>query len=185
MMSQAAIPPDFPAPPLRAGNYSAEIVAGPRGPVAVYRFAFAGRGGRRLLVLKLDHYGDFLIGLPALQRLREAFPADHITLVCGSWNVVLARRLGIADEVRGYDFFPENGALWNGKAFENLEHFREICREPFDIAVDLRVDEDTRFLLKNIEAAIRCGIGSRARHPFVDILLPPQFERRESDGQWL
>jgi hypothetical protein len=65
MMSQAASPPDFPVPPLRAGNYSAKVVAGPRGPVAVYRFAFDGRGGRRLLVLKLDHYGDFLIGLPA------------------------------------------------------------------------------------------------------------------------
>src|SRR5207237_1219592 len=103
--------PDFPAPPLRAGNYSAEIVAGPRGPVAVYRFAFAGRVGRRLLVLKLDHYGDFLIGLPALKRLREAFPTDHITLVCGSWNAELARRLGVADELRAYDFFPENGAL--------------------------------------------------------------------------
>src|SRR5438874_10041983 len=53
MMSQAATPPDFPAPPLRAGNYSAEILVGPRGPVAVYHFAFEGRRGRRLLVLKL------------------------------------------------------------------------------------------------------------------------------------
>src|SRR6266481_5594051 len=164
MMSQAASPPDFPVPPLRAGNYSAEIVAGPRGPVAVYRFAFAGRGGRRLLVLKLDHYGDFLIGLPALQRLREAFPADHITLVCGSWNVALARRLGIADEVRGYDFFPENGAFWNGQAFEGLPRFREVCRGEYDLALDLRVDEDTRFLLEHVEAATRCGIGLRARY---------------------
>src|SRR5205085_2815895 len=83
MMSQAATPPDFPVPPLRAGNYSAEILAGPRGPVGVYHFAFEERRGRRLLVMKLDHYGDFLIGLPALQKLRGAFRADHITLVCG------------------------------------------------------------------------------------------------------
>ena len=185
MMSQAAIPPDFPAPPLRAGNYSAEIVAGPRGPVAVYRFAFAGRVGRRLLVLKLDHYGDFLIGLPALKRLREAFPTDHITLVCGSWNAELARRLGVADEVRAYDFFPENGALWSGQPFEDLQRFREVCSGGFDIAIDLRVDEDTRFLLEHVEAATRCGIGLRARYPFLDIVLPPQFERRESEGRWI
>jgi ADP-heptose:LPS heptosyltransferase len=185
MMSPAASPPDFPAPPLRAGNYSAEIVAGPRGPLAVYHFAFEGRRGRRLLVLKLDHYGDFLIGLPALKRLREAFPADHITLVCGSWNAALAQRFGIADEVRGYDFFPENGALWNGDAFEGLQRFREVCRGGYDLALDLRVDEDTRFLLEHVEAVTRCGIGLRARYPFLDIVLPPQFERRESDGRWI
>jgi ADP-heptose:LPS heptosyltransferase len=185
MMSQAANPPDLPVPPLRAGNYSAEIVAGPRGPVAVYQFAFEGRGSRRLLVLKLDHYGDFLIGLPALKRLRQAFPTDHITLVCGSWNAELARRLGIADQVRTYDFFPENGALWTGQPFEDLERFRETCRGAFDIAIDLRVDEDTRFLLEHVEAAMRCGIGLRARYPFLDIVLPPQFEQRENDGRWI
>src|SRR5271163_4951193 len=185
MMSQASNSPDFPVPPLRAGNYSAEIVAGPRGPVAVYQFSFEGRGRRRLLVLKLDHYGDFLIGLPALKRLREAFPADHITLVCGSWNAESARRLGIADEIRTYDFFPENGALWTGQPFEDLERFRETCRGAFDIAIDLRVDEDTRFLLEHVEAATRCGIGPRVRYPFLDIVLPPQFERRESEGRWI
>jgi len=157
MMSQAASSPDFPPP--RAGNYSAEVIAGPRGPVAVYHFAFEGRRGRRLLVLKLDHYGDFLIGLPALKRLRQAFPAAHITLVCGSWNAELARRLGVADEIRIYDFFPENGAFWSGKPFEGLGRFREVCRGNFDIAIDLRVDDDTRFLLKHVEAATRCGIG--------------------------
>jgi ADP-heptose:LPS heptosyltransferase len=185
MMSKTASPSDFPAPPLRAGNYSAEILAGPRGPVAVYQFAFEERGRRRLLVLKLDHYGDFLIGLPALKRLRQAFPKDHITVVCGSWNAELARRLGIADEVRTYDFFPENGALWTGQPFEDLERFREICSGGFDIAIDLRVDEDTRFLLENVKAATRCGIGLRARYPFLDIVLPPQFERRENEGRWI
>ena len=185
MMSQVASPPDFPVPPPRAGNYAAEIVVGPRGPVAVYRFAFEARGGRRLLVLKLDHYGDFLIGLPALKRLRQAFPADHITLVCGSWNAELARRLGVADAVRTYDFFPENGALWTGQPFEDLERFRETCHGAFDVAIDLRVDEDTRFLLEHVEAATRCGIGPRARYPHLDIVLPPQFERRESEGRWI
>jgi len=184
-MLQPASPPDFPVPPLQAGNYSAEVVAGPRGPIAVHHFTFEGRPGRRLLVLKLDHYGDFLIGLPALKRLREAFPADHITLVCGSWNAELARRVGIADEVRTYDFFPENGAFWSGQPFEGLPRFREVCSGGFDMAIDLRVDEDTRFLLEHLEAATRCGIGLRARYPFLDIVLPPAFERRESDGRWI
>src|SRR5205814_6342622 len=149
-------PSDSSVPPLRAGNYSAEIAAGPRGPVAIYHFAFEGGRGRRLLVLKLDHYGDLLIGLPALKRLRGAFPRDHITLVCGSWNAGLARRLGVADEVHAYDFFPENAASWTGEPFEDLKRFREACRGAFDVAIDLRVNEDTRFLLEHDEPATRC-----------------------------
>src|SRR5215471_9779636 len=98
MISQDESPPAFSAPPARAGNHLAEVVAGPRGPVAFYHFTYETRRGRRLLVLKLDHYGDFLIGLPALKKLRRAFPTDHITLVCGSWNVALAKELQVADE---------------------------------------------------------------------------------------
>jgi ADP-heptose:LPS heptosyltransferase len=185
MKSATASAPAFPLPPLHAGNYTAEVLSGLRGPLAIYHFAVGNRKCRRLLVLKLDHYGDFLIGLPALRRLRQLFSAAHITLVCGSWNVELARRVGVADDVVAYDFFPENGSLWSGQAFENVQRFREICRGNFDIALDLRVDEDTRFLLQHVEAATRCGIGLRARHPYLDIVLPPAFERRESDGRWI
>jgi ADP-heptose:LPS heptosyltransferase len=178
--------PAYPLSPPDAGNGRPEVSSGPCGALAIYHFAIDHlEEGRRLLVLKLDHRGDFLIGLPALQRLRGVFPADHITLVCGSWNVRLAKQLGVADEVHAFDFFPEDGALWNGKTFEDLQRFREICPGRFNIAVDMRVDEDTRFLLSHVEAATKCGIGSRARHPFLDIVLPAQFERRESDGQWM
>jgi len=173
------------APPHRTGSYTTEVISGPRGPLAIYHFAIEKRQARRVLVLKLDHYGDFLIGLPALKKLRQAFPADHITLVCGSWNIGLAKKVGVADEVLAYDFFPENAAAWNGEPFEGLEQFHEICQASFDIAIDLRVDEDTRFLLLHVDATIKCGIGARASYPFLDIALPPQFKRRKSDGRWL
>jgi ADP-heptose:LPS heptosyltransferase len=134
---------------------------------------------RRLLLLKLDHRGDFLIGLPALEKLRATFPDSHITLVCGSWNTTIARDLGVADEIRTYDYFPENSQNWTGDAVEDVDRFREVCKGQFDIAVDLRVDEDTRPLLRHVDAALRCGIGSRTRHPYLDIVLPAEFEARE------
>ena len=49
----------------------------------------------------------------------------------------------------------------------------------YDIAIDLRVDDDTRWLLAHIDAGLRCGIGSRTRHPFLDIVLPPEHVARE------
>ncbi|MGH7098148.1 MAG: glycosyltransferase family 9 protein [Stellaceae bacterium] len=169
--------------PRNGGSYTrapgTETTAG----LAIYDFGAACRhtGLRRLLVLKLDHLGDFLIALPALKKLRRLFAGDHITLVCGSWNQRMAREAEVADEILSYDFFPETSALWTGEPHQGIARFRAMCRGPFDIALDLRVDDDTRFLLEEVEASVKCGIGSRLRHPFLDVALPGQFERRETD----
>ena len=52
--------------------------------LAVYNFAATARAKLRIIVFKLDHFGDFIIGLPSLHRLRRLFADGHITLVCGS-----------------------------------------------------------------------------------------------------
>ncbi|MBV9782924.1 MAG: glycosyltransferase family 9 protein [Acidisphaera sp.] len=137
-----------------------------------------GRQRQRILVIKLDHFGDFITGLPALEQLRLAFPRDHIRLVCGPWNVALARECGLVDEVRSYTYFPENAIGWNGEPIESLEQFRTAASGHYDIAIDLRVDEDTRLLLAEVDASLRCGIGARGRFPFLDIILPPEHENR-------
>jgi ADP-heptose:LPS heptosyltransferase len=147
--------------------------------LALYEFAATPSCAPRILVLKLDHLGDFLIGLPALIKLRATFPKAHVTLICGPWNVTTARSLGVADEIRAYEYFPENAKNWGGDAIEDLHRFCEVCRGHFDIALDLRVDEDTRPLLRHVDAALRCGIGARSRHPYLNIVLPGQFETRE------
>jgi ADP-heptose:LPS heptosyltransferase len=164
-----------------AGSHGVEICAEVNGELlALYDFCAHRPVTRKLLVLKLDHRGDFLIGLPALEQLRTAFPSDHITLMCGSWNADTARRLCIADDIRTYDYFPENVQQWNGTPLENISRFREVSKGQFDIALDLRVDEDTRPLLNHIDAALRCGVGSRSRHPYLNIALPDEFETREA-----
>ena len=40
----------------------------------------------RILILKLDHIGDFIVGMPAIAHIRTAFPDAALTLVCASWN---------------------------------------------------------------------------------------------------
>ena len=133
---------------------------------------------QRILVLKLDHRGDFLIGLPALEKLRTTFPEAHIVLICGSWNEVTARDVGIADEIRTYDYFPENSQNWNGQAVEEITRFQQACHGRFDIAIDLRVDEDTRPLLHHVDAALRCGIGSRTDTRFWMSFFPVNLRGR-------
>lgn len=166
--------------PRDVGNHRVEICSTTDNvQLALYDFAVAPLWSPRILVLKLDHRGDFLIGLPALINLRAIFPKAHITLICGPWNITTARELGVVDEIRSYEYFPENAQDWGGDAIEDLDRFREICEGRFDIALDLRVDEDTRPLLRHVDASLRCGIGARSRHPYLNIVLPGQFETRE------
>lgn len=127
---------------------------------------------KRICVLKLDHFGDLIMAMPALAALRRAFPDHHIRLLCGSWNVAAATATGLVDEVRGYDFFPEHAGGWDGRPAEDGDAFRAAAAGAFDIAIDLRVDDDTRHLLAAIDARLRCGIGSQARFPFLDVALP-------------
>ena len=126
---------------------------------------------RHIIVLKLDHYGDFIIGLPALRALRDAFPDAVIRLVCGKWNERNARDCGLVDEVRCYNFFLERpkGAP---QQLDSLREFDAAAAGHYDIAIDLRVDEDTRHLLGRIDASLRCGIGSEIQFPLLDIALP-------------
>ena len=135
----------------------------------------------RILVMKLDHLGDFIIGLPSLGRLREAFPTAFIRLVVGSWNRVTAEATGLVDEVRTYDYFPQNSAGWDGKPVEPREKLQAATADRFDLAIDLRVDDDTRMLLAGVDAGLRAGIGSPARFPFLDIALPPEHEERNRE----
>lgn len=144
-----------------------------------------GRDGRprprttvqRIAVIKADHIGDLLIALPAFTLLRYYFPDAQIELICGKWNVDLARGFGCFDEVHGVNLFHEVSGLQADQfvALETrrlgAEAMRELSLGYFDLAIDLRYDADTRPLLRNIDSGIYAGFGSAPEFPFLDILL--------------
>ena len=175
------VPTPQTAAPGRAssGNPASRLVPNPAGDAAVWDFGTRLPSAPRILALKLDHLGDFLIGVPGLRRLRQAFPDAFIRLVVGSWNRATAEATGLVDDVVTYDYFPQHASGWDGRPATPVHRFRELVGGPFDIAVDLRVDEDTRFLLQEVQATMRCGIGARATLPFLDIALPPEHEQRD------
>lgn len=151
----------------------------PVGGHAVITYGPAGKAPvSRILVLKLDHLGDFVIGLPALHTLRHAFPHAYIRLVVGGWNQAAAEASGLVDDVVTYDYFPQDSTHWDGRPVQPLHRFHAAVAAAarYDLAVDLRVDEDTRHLLAEVDAVRRCGIGAVARHPYLDIALPPEHD---------
>jgi SAM-dependent methyltransferase len=129
---------------------------------------------RSIIAFKMDHLGDFILATPALANLRQSFPDAQITFVCGAWNANAARDLGIFDEVIAFSLFERNAALNEVTPIrERLKSFEAlVAGRTFDLAIDFRVDPDTRVVLEHVEARMRAGIGTKRQFPFLDIALP-------------
>jgi hypothetical protein len=130
------------------------------------------RGIGSLIVLKLDHRGDFMMATPAFRILRQAFAGAAITLVCGSWNRREAESLDLFDRVAAFDFFPEDGSA-GARAIpldELCDRFAEtVAGDSWDVAVDLRLYEDTRRLLQKIAARHKAGFDPYDAFPWLTI----------------
>jgi glycosyltransferase involved in cell wall biosynthesis len=110
----------------------------------------------RILIIKLDHIGDFILSIPAISKLRARYPYAAIDAVVGSWNVAAARSLGLFREVLGYDLFTQKSADLPSVKEEALHSLlRQLPH--YDIAIDLRRQPDSRFLLHRIHADLKVG----------------------------
>ncbi len=123
---------------------------------------------KRILVLKLDHIGDLLLAIPAISRLRARYPQAVIDIVVGSWNEAIARKLPFFNDVLTLDYFKRKSSFQAGLANGALDEFL-MRLGPYDLAIDLRRQADTRFILTRIGATHRIGYSSL--DPEVDALL--------------
>lgn len=122
-------------------------------------------GIQRILILKLDHMGDFFVSVRPMCMLRDAWPNVHITLVCGPWNVALAQQLGIFDEIVPYRFFTaktgEEEFNWDAQDWiARCDGIRQLDLGSFDLAIDFRHDSDTRPCLLQVQSKYRIGFAS-------------------------
>lgn len=137
----------------------------------------------RVLLISLAHIGDFVLGLPAIKTLRDAFPNAQFSIVCGSWNVTWAREIGWFDEVIAFNFFTELNRDWTYARPEQYAEFTKLLAgRSFDIAVDLRYDSDTRPLLYRVNASFRAGYAAPEEPglPKLDLMLPTQRHMGEA-----
>jgi glycosyltransferase involved in cell wall biosynthesis/ADP-heptose:LPS heptosyltransferase len=111
---------------------------------------------QRILVTKLDHLGDFILSIPALAKLRARYPAAQIDIVVGSWNVALAGELGYFREVFAFDYFKRKSSNTASTKEDDLSGLLQILGA-YDIAIDLRRQPESRFLLVRTNAALKVG----------------------------
>ena len=138
----------------------------------------------RVLILKVDHLGDFIVALPAMQRIRKAFPKADITLVCAPPNRELAERSGFFDRVVGFGYFAATKAEFRGITGDHLRRFDALELGEFDLAVDLRHDPDTRPLLARVRAANKAGFAAAVEDggACMDVCLPDMEHIALADG---
>lgn len=139
--------------------------------IRIYRSYFDLPSGRppRILILKLDHIGDMLLGMRAFHEIRNAWPDAGITLVCSPTNAPLAAKLGLADEIVSCRFFEDRSHMPRQPNDVLAERFRDLQLPAFDIAIDLRFGEETRFLLDHVEARFACGFFTKRVTRKLDI----------------
>lgn len=118
----------------------------------------------KILVLKLDHIGDFFLSLPAIDLLKKAWPTAEMTIVCSPTNGDLARASGHFDNVIEFKFAAEMSQEVEKAKLENYAQIKSLVTDRYDLAIDLRHDPDTRPLLMFVQAKVKAGFQGIDRH---------------------
>jgi protein O-GlcNAc transferase len=101
------------------------------------------RRAERILVIKLDELGDFVLATPFLRGLRASAPQARIHLVVSDNVVPLTEGCPHMDAVVSPVNGGTGGALnFRGRSPADLQRFAEDFRAGFDIAVTARFDFD-------------------------------------------
>ena len=128
---------------------------------------------KRILVVKLDHIGDFITAMPAIRRLKQIFPAASIHVLASRARARLRRDRGLHRRIHRIRvlpcrFRPRQKEISRGR----LRGLRErLAPYRFDIAVDLRKHLDTRDVLRHTPARFLAGYDYMGQFPFLDIAL--------------
>jgi len=146
----------------------------------------AGRRGppadavRRILAVKLDHIGDFLTALPALRSLARRFPRAQIDLLAPAATAELARREPFIAETIVFDFFHARSG--EGQKGVGETEFRALSERlapaRYDIAIDLRMQPETRAVLPWTGARFLAGYDRDNRFTFLDVALEWEGDAR-------
>jgi glycosyltransferase involved in cell wall biosynthesis/ADP-heptose:LPS heptosyltransferase len=128
---------------------------------------------KRILVSKLDHMGDLVLAIPAIMKLRARYPYARIDALVGSWNVEAAQMLDVFAHIYVLDFFSKKSSE-SATALDNeLDSLTKQLKE-YDLAIDLRRQRDTRFILLKVPARMHVGYstGDDNMDRRMDVCLP-------------
>ncbi len=128
---------------------------------------------KRILVVKVDHIGDFVTAIPAIKRLKQRFPSASIHVLASRAARALAATLDCVDEFIEFEFFhpisSQGRRLIDQSEFADLRS--RLASYRFDLAIDLRKHLDTREVLRYTPARFLAGYDFMGQFTFLDVAL--------------
>jgi ADP-heptose:LPS heptosyltransferase len=113
----------------------------------------------KILITKLDHLGDFILAIPAIMRLSKKFPGAEIDIIVGQWNASMAEKIDVFRNIFIYNYFSSNSFEAPDSSIDRENELFDAL-EKYDIAIDLRRQPETRFVMKKITATVKVGYRS-------------------------
>ena len=128
---------------------------------------------RSILVVKLDHLGDFITSLPAIRRLKALFPAARLTALVAPASAAASGLEPAIDEAIPFEFFHARSELGEKDLTDDdlAALTKQLAPYRFDLAVDLRKHLSTRHILRCSGARVLAGYDSLDTFPWLDIAL--------------
>ena len=128
---------------------------------------------KAILVVKVDHIGDFIVSLPAVRRLKAAFPGARLTALVAPASAAIAAIEPAIDACIPFEFFHERSELGEKELTgdELTALTARLAPYRFDIAVDLRKHLSTRHLLLCSGARLLAGFDALEKFPWLDVVL--------------
>jgi len=99
------------------------------------------RGARKVMVLDLGFLGDTVHLLPALWRVRQAYPQAELHATVAAHITSLMDCVPWVDRTWGYMRYPRHATLR-----ENLQMVRALRREKFDVLINLNGSDRSSWL---------------------------------------
>jgi O-antigen biosynthesis protein len=126
-----------------------------------------------ILAVKLDHIGDFVTAIPALQRLQRHFPQARLYLLASPGVAELSNLVpGLAGTIEFEFFFPQSGRGQRTLTEADLSILQQRLQPYyFDLALDLRKAPETRPLLACANARWLAGFDHNNQFPWLDIAV--------------
>lgn len=129
-------------------------------------------GAERILVLKLDELGDFVLATPMLRALRAAAPQAQIMLAVTAPVMALTENCPHVDAVVTPTGDTAGGKFsFRGRTPADLQAFAAAFRAGFDVAINARFDFD-----KNGAATLAAASRAPVRLAYAENVTPWKAE---------
>ena len=134
---------------------------------------------RNILAVKLDHIGDFITAIPALQLLQRHFPQARLYLLCAPGAGELRELVpGLTGVIEFELFFARSGLGQKDLSADDFAALGQRLRPyGFDLAVDLRKAPETRPVLRHTGARWLAGFDHGNQFPWLDIVVHWEADR--------